>query len=88
MATWLLLFAMFLVLYESGVLLWWHGTQERVRRQVVRNLASKINPEGIVRTTVLGETTDSARGLAALIQSLRFPNRFSRFNTALSLIHI
>jgi len=82
MATWLLLFALFLVLYESGVLLWWHTAQERVRRQVVRNLASKINPEGMVRTTVLSETTSSPTRIAALFELLRFPNQFSRFHKA------
>jgi tight adherence protein B len=53
MLGWLFLFVIFLVIFGAAAWVWWHITNDRRRQNLVRNLASKVNPEGTVRTTVL-----------------------------------
>jgi tight adherence protein B len=78
------LFLAFLVIYGAGVLIWWRLRAEKQRQQLVRNLSTKVNPEGTVRTTVLIEKPSRASGLATLFRTGRTSansgrvDRFSR----------
>jgi tight adherence protein B len=71
MLRWFLLFATFAVIYGAAGLVWWYVQNERRRERLVRNLASNVNPEGNVRTTVLIQKPGRASGLAAIFKAGR-----------------
>lgn len=68
---WMALFALFLIIYGAGVLVWWNIQIEKRRQQLVWNLTSNVRPEGTVRTTVLIEKPGRAAGLAGMFKSGR-----------------
>lgn len=69
MLRWILLFSSFAVIYGAAVLVWWYVQNDRRRQRVVRMLASNVNPEGTVRTTVLIEKPDRSAGLTAMFKA-------------------
>jgi tight adherence protein B len=71
MLRWFFLFTMFSIIYGAAVFVWWNIENERQKRRIVRNLASKVNSEGVVRTTVLIERPSKAAGLAEFFKSGR-----------------
>jgi tight adherence protein B len=66
-----ILFLMFLVIYGAGVLIWWKLRSEKQRQQLVKNLSTKVNPEGTVRTTVLIEKPTRASGISSMFRTGR-----------------
>src|ERR1700722_296519 len=73
MLRWVLLFATFSVIFGAPVFVWWRIENEKRRERVIRNLTSKVNPEGTVRTTVLIERPNRAGGLASLFKARPSP---------------
>jgi tight adherence protein B len=84
MLRWFALFIIFLVLYGAAVLIWWQVENARQRQRIVRKLASNVNPERAVRTTVLIPRESKAKGVATFFRTGRTPShaghvdRFSR----------
>lgn len=66
MAGWFALFTLFLIVYGAAVVVWWNVETERIRQQLVRNLAANVAGEGVVTTTVLTEKPGRDRGIAGL----------------------
>ena len=64
-----ILFSSFAVIYGAAALVWWYVQSDRRRQRVVRMLASNVNPEGTVRTTVLIEKPDRSAGLTAMFKA-------------------
>jgi tight adherence protein B len=71
MQKWIYLFGSFGIVYGAAVILWWRIQAEKRREQVVRNLASKVDPGGSVRTTVLIDEQSRAAGLAGMLRAGR-----------------
>ena len=69
MLRWIFLFSSFAVIYGAAALVWWYVQSDRRRQRVVRMLASNVNPEGTVRTTVLIEKPDRSAGLTAMFKA-------------------
>jgi tight adherence protein B len=65
------LFLAFMVIYGAGVLIWWKVRAEKQRQQLVKNLSTKVNPEGTVRTTVLIDKPARSAGLASMFRTGR-----------------
>ena len=53
MLRWFLFFASFSVFFAAAAMVWWNLQKERERQRLVRNLASNVNAEAMVRTTLL-----------------------------------
>ena len=68
---WFFLFVAFLVIYGAGGFVWWYVQGERRRERVVKSLASNVNPEGSVTTTVLIQKPGKVSGLAGMLRSGR-----------------
>ncbi len=67
----ILIFGGFAVIYGGVVLVWWRVQAEKRRQNVVRNLASTVDPESTVRTTVLVDEPGRAAGLAGMLRAGR-----------------
>ena len=70
---WFSLFAAFSVIYGSAALVWWYVQREKLRQRVVRSLASNVNTEGSVTTTVLIQKPGKVSGLAGMLKTGRSP---------------
>jgi tight adherence protein B len=68
---WVYLFAMFCVVYGAAALVWWYVQSEKRRQRVVRNLASNVNSEPAVVTTVLIQKPSGSAGLAGMLKTGR-----------------
>jgi tight adherence protein B len=77
---WFFLFVAFLVIYGAAALVWWYVQSEKRRQRVVRSLASNVNPEGSVTTTVLIQKPGKASGLASMLKSGRSPASVGRID--------
>jgi tight adherence protein B len=80
MLRWFFLFAIFIVIYGAAGLVWWYIQNEKRRQRVVRNLASNVNPEGGVRTTILIQKPSRAAGLAGMLKAGRSSERADRID--------
>jgi tight adherence protein B len=69
MLGWIILFIIFLIVFGAAGVVWWQVDEERRRQKLLRSLASKVNPEGVVRTRLL-------------VQPLRAPGRLAKLFTA------
>jgi len=84
MLRWLAFFIIFLVMYGPAVLIWWVLENERQRQRIVSSLASKVNPESGIRTSVLIPQQRKTLGLVTFLQSGRtsahagYVDRFSK----------
>ena len=78
MLRWFFLFAMFSVIFGAAIVVWWNLQNEKQRQRLVRNLASSVNPEATVRTTVLIEKPSRAAGLRGMLSAGRLPGRAGR----------
>jgi tight adherence protein B len=72
--SWFPLFAAFMVIYGAAGFVWWYVQNEKRRDRVVRSLASNVNPQGSVTTTLLIQKPGKVSGLAGMLRAGRSPS--------------
>ncbi|MGD1071419.1 MAG: type II secretion system F family protein [Bryobacteraceae bacterium] len=81
MLRWFSLFAIFTVIYGAAVLVWWSVQSERRRQRIVRSLASSVNPESVVETSVLIQKPGRrSSGMAGMMAPGRAPGQAVRID--------
>ncbi len=81
MMRWILIFGTFSLIYVAGVMVWWRVQAEKRRHQIVKNLTTKVDPEGTVRTTVLIDEPSRTAGIAGILKAGRSAGRAGHIDT-------